>query len=347
MEAMPALGWLAVGAALFDQLGNRLLLRILGEREFSGLEHGTLITLGQLGDMLRNVAAVAGMITLGIALSEFIRPRPFITTRRRLGLAGFAGVFLPTILLATLLPTRRTTGEVVLFAAGAANVLAALLGACAMQWRGPRLLRLAIGAAVLMSFFAFGSLVVLLVGKATLWSGAYPLGMALRRAGEVAFVLATVTMGLSAWPRRRPRSIQLAMAVVGALVALLPLLLISRFQPQVEPEVFQSVLYGALHFELLLESAPFVYVGAVTFALGLGVAGLAAATKARRQLAGATLLLLASGYAPTTPVTLLMLVLGVVLATRALVAASAQLALDESQRDFEKLSQELDDASVH
>ena len=338
METIPLLGWIAVAAALVDHLGSRLLLRLATG---AGVNQSQLLNFARAGSLARNIAALAALTALAAALIDFVRPRPFMALRKRIGLAVFAGVFMPTLFLVVVLPEERTTAQVVLFATASANVLAALLGGMVLQWRAPRPLRMGVGAAVATAFLAFGAIVFLLINRTTLWQPAYPVGMLMRRSGEFAFIVALLSLGIAGWPRGRPRKVQLAVAMGACIVALVVFAVLLRVRGSVEAEIFGNALYGALHMEMLLESVPFLYVGVSAATLGLGAAGIFG-DPAEQQAAAAALLLLAGGYAPTTPFTLLLMVLGVTLATRSLIAQSTRIALRESTQDLEELSRELD-----
>ncbi|HJK94833.1 MAG TPA: hypothetical protein RMH85_13440 [Polyangiaceae bacterium LLY-WYZ-15_(1-7)] len=333
MRAMPALTLLALAAALLDLLGNRVVLRVATDREVSGLSHGTLVDLSQGGAFVRNLTALAGLGALGFALSEFLQPKPQVGLAHRIAMAGFAGIFLPTIFLAAVLPPERTTSMVVLFAAGAANVIGLLLGFGAAHWKVSLPLRVGLGAAASTAFFGFASLVFLIVAALTLWESGYPLGMGLRRAGEVAYLVLLACLLAASWPRdRRPR-VQAGLALLALALAGVLAWGFADIAERVTTETFRDLLYGAVHAELFAESAPALYVGFVAAGIGAGVAGLFSGSPVRRQAAAALLFLVAAGYAPTTPLTLLLFALAVTLLARAAIAGSTLRWLREVRSD--------------
>lgn len=340
---------LAVMAALFgllSQYTNRLLLPLLGEMEPALFEHSALVLFGRGGEVLRNIAAIAGITATIGGLGDYLRPRPYVSVWRRFSVAIFAGIFVPTVVTALVMPVEHVAMHWVLFGAGAANVLVSLLGASALQWRGPRLLRAALALMVATCLFSFGSYVVLLIGTVTGWEHGYPVGMALRRIGEAGFVLCMLAFGICAWPRGRSPIARRAALVGAALVAVLPMFLAVMLQGGVEPETFLITVYGATRFEWFLSLSPMLCLGITALGVFFGLMGLFACQGANRQLGVAVLLMVGGGYAASTPATLLCWVLAAVCASRALVAHSAHLALLDAEADFARLDAELSEGEA-
>ncbi len=329
--------------AIADQLWNRLLVRVVADRELSGLSHDAIATAGQAGDLLRNTCALLGVLTLGLAITEMIQPRHEAPLHQRLGLAGFAGIFLPTVLLAAVLPAERTTPLVVLFALGAVNLLAILLSTSAGRKGATFEMRSAMVGAALGSFLAFAATIFLLIGALTLWQHAHPLGTALHHGGELLWGVALVSLGVVGWPRERALWQQLSLG--AGVVALMVFAAVggSWLDHAMENEAFSSLAYGLLHGQLLLKVAPALYLTLHALVLGVGLSGLAAKSPLRRQASLGLLFLLASGIAPTTPLTLLMLALALTLVWRALVAQSLiEWLVRAGQDDLLALDAELD-----
>lgn len=327
---------------MLDAVGTRLLLRLANDPELIDVSHQTLLQLKRFGDMSRNLAGIAGLIALGLALMELIQPRPFVPLYQRIGFAGFAGVFLPTILLATLLPAERTTVLVVLVAAGAANMLVLALTLSALRWKAPWGLRIGMGMTGAAAFFAFISLTTLIVGRLTLWEAAYPLGTTLRHIGEAFFVPAIVALSIDAFPRelrgaRRWGALAIGVAVgvvVGTAFALPPAVL--------TPERQSELLYGASHASLFTDSIPYIYAVGFGAASALAAASALSKDSSTQQIALGTFLVLGGGYAPSTPVTLLMLVLGVTLLARSVVAKSVIQWRADTDSELQDLAREMD-----
>ena len=319
MAAVPALAGLAAAAFLVELLGARFALRIEAAREYSELSHQQLLQLDTWGAFARNLGAVSALVALGISLADWIRPRPFLSMSLRVGIAAIAGVLLPTLVLATLLPAERTTLVVVLVATGSAHVLTVLFGVGALPWRSAWAPRLAATGVVGASFFAFTATVMLVIGSQTLWQHAHPLGMALRRTGEVSFLLAVPLLAATGVPWRQGwlRLLGLALGILLSVVAITP---VFQGASRLTAESWGDVLYGATHFELLLEVDPDLYLGWIALVIPLGVGALFSAKPRDQQKGLAALLLMAGGFAPTTPGTVIPMIVGASLACRALIA---------------------------
>lgn len=321
MAKVPALAGIAAAAAVVELVGARFSLRIEGSREFTEFSHQQLLELDTWATFARNLSAVAALVALAVTLADWIKPRPFLSMGLRIGIAAIAGVLLPTLVLSTMLPVERTTTVVVLVATGSAHLLAVLFGAGAIPWRAPRLPRLGVTGIIGASFFAFAATVVLVIGAQTLRQHAHPIGMAMRRTGEVSFLVTVPLLALSGVPIRGWRRIGIA---VGALVASLSVAAVARGATVLEPESWGDVLYGATHFELLLGGASYLYVAWLGLAIFAGVAALFAENPRDQQKGLAALLLTAGGFAPTTPGTLIPMILGVSLACRSLIAHASR-----------------------
>ena len=342
LRAAPALAWLAALAAVIDAVGTRLLLRLANDRELLDVGHQTLLQLKRLGDMSRNLAGIAGLIALGFALMDLIQPRPFVPLYQRIGFAGFAGVFLPTILLATLLPAERTTILVVLVAAGAANMLVLALSLSALRWKAPWGLRIGMGMIGAAAFFAFISLTTLIIGRLTLWEPAYPLGTTLRHIGEAFYVPAVISLSVDAFPRELKGARKWAAVGAGVFVGVVIGTAYALPPAVLTPERQAELLYGATHASLFTDTVPYVYAAAFGSASALCAAAVLSEDSSTQQIALGTLLVLGGGYAPSTPVTLLMLVLGVTLLARSVVAKSVIQWRAQTDSELQDLAREMD-----
>lgn len=328
MAAAPAMAWLALAAAGVDVFLRRATLRVLTHDEVGGVPHRTLLDLGTAATFAQNLAACAGVMALAAAFWGWIRPRPFVPISMRISLAGFAGVLIPTLLLATLLPAERTTGLVVLFTTGAAHAMTVAMGAGCLRWRAPRTVKVAFGTAAMASFFAFGSTALLVVSAVTLWEQGHPLGMAMRRTGEIAYMVAVPLAALSARPwRSRSGLVGLVLGGILAGAVLLAADVVRR-----EPELFTALVYGATHLELTLEALPMFAPVWFAFSIAVGLGAIAIRDAAHRQLGAGSLFLLAAGYSPTTPLTVLLMATGVLSLSRALVAHSTLQAIADAER---------------
>ncbi|MEM9860679.1 MAG: hypothetical protein AAF938_03590 [Myxococcota bacterium] len=327
MASMPLLVGLAVVAALIDWSLARGALRVLSAGEV--LEQRSLLILQYVLIGVRNVAAFAGIVALYGALSSWIRYRPFIHLALRVTVAGFAGILLPTLALSAILPAARTSPMIVLFASAAAFMLAFAMDNVAVHFGGGRIARISGVAVALASGLAFSDLMLRITAQLTLWEAGHAWALRLRPIGEGLYLLALLGLPLSTGFWRRPRG-RFAGAAGAALGAGLVVAYVVSL-PAVGTEGRDVVWYGMSHFEghLKVGALPLsLVVTAVALALGLGAAS--ASRLAYRQRAYAGLLLIAAGYLPTTPSTLLMWSLGAMLLARSLVAEGRPATARES-----------------
>ncbi|MCA9608774.1 MAG: hypothetical protein KC619_24390 [Myxococcales bacterium] len=330
LREAPPLALLAVVAALFE-LG---LARVAWHGLPDVVDLETLRVLRDLGRFPRNLAAIAGIVGLLFALLAFLRHSGWAPIGRRLIVAAFSGVFVPSLLVATALPYASLRARLVVFSLGAANVLTTLIAVTAVRYRAPTGVRVAVGA---MGATAFCSLLVVGLGLAmTAETGAlgriaallteHPgtsqrvlLGM--RHVGEVCWMSVLVGIALAilhgAPPGRNARYLTagaLLAAVVAGAVAL-RLLVGHRFR---------LMIFGAFRFGLFLDDGSLLYALPIGVAIGAGLVGLAAKSPAVRQLAGGLLLWMAAGYAPHTPIQLLYLLFATMLVSRSAQALDPQ-----------------------
>ncbi len=300
----PLLAGLAAIASLVDTLVSRLAAPTLASRTPLPVTRAIFAT----GDVAMNLAAVAGLAALGGVLFEVLRRGRFGSLFHRLTVAGFAGVFLPSVALSAALPRAHTTPQLVIVTTGAAFVLAVLFGMSALPSRSPWPLRVAVG---LVTLGAAASLLAMLMLYAP-WlrrHGGGEVGAALlAHLAELVWLTTPLCAALALRPDLRSRRGRAALVV--ALVIGTALSLGFRMLRTVARGQLGDVLYYAFRVQLVLESAPLVYTIGVTLAVMLAVVALLARESWRRQLGAAVLLLVAAGVTPRMPGTLLMFVLG-------------------------------------
>lgn len=311
LDGIPVLGLLAAVAALASLAVNGFLVQALA----GAVPHPTLIQLDRWGDLPRNLAAIAGTIALGAALYGFLRYPRYAPIRRRLLLAGFAGIFIPTVALAAILPAERVPVDVIQFSMSAASILTVFFGLTGLRWPAPRSVRLALGLLTASVFLAFGWFVLDWLDPLTGWGS---IALVLRRAGEIAYlavplVAAGGTLPLLARERRIGGLVAFGATTLVVLAAFIALRLTLRAD-------FAIVLYGAQRVEILLDAAPLVYAFPLSVAFGVAAAALASRDGTFRQAGTALLLVVAGGYAPRAPAHLLMMVLGAALLSRVAIA---------------------------
>jgi hypothetical protein len=261
-----------------------------------------------------------------------VRQRGHVSLPSRIGLAAFSGILLPTLFLATVLPSARTTPPIVLLAAGAADVLAVLLAAAVIGRRGPLSLRLGMMCFASAALLGFSAIVLGIASSLLGLSAGYSLSGRLAQLGELAWLLFPLAFGVALWPRGAGPKQRLRL--VGALsVAALALAIFFWAQMSLRSH-FGDVFYGLTHLELFLESAPVIYGPMIALGMGVVTLGLLSPVAADRQLGAGLLLLAAGGFTPRAPILLLYLSLGALLLTRGCLArATLTVTRDLLRRD--------------
>lgn len=323
MMHAPVLTGMAVVAGIAALIANRFIIRAVGDQ----VPRGAVAAFTRWGALPRNIAAIAALVALSLALLELLRSRNYVPLMSRIGMAGFAGILLPTLTLATILPQDRITPFIVLFATGAAHVLTVLLGVAALRWRAPGSIRAAVGAITTSAFLAFASIVIALVGQRMSQSWSYSVSGALRHAGEMAWLFSLV----AAAPTLLPRPGEPRFAVSATVAALVAAFVGAAFVAGggLLGASFADVLYGAFRVDLFLPDgtealgSPLVYALPLGIGAGVAAGGLVSGEPANRQTSMAVCMLLLAGFAPRSPITLLYLTLGIALFCRTLIAHGA------------------------
>ncbi len=326
LHLCPPLSILAAVAAVLDLVLRRGLLRTISDR----LERSEARALGPWLDLPMNLAAIAGTVAVTIGLFHLLaarlnppwgQPPPlvrFAEATMRAVTAGFAGILLPSVAIATFFPVERTTGPAVFAAAAAAYLLVLQIAFITGRFRGPVGLRI---GAFLLGASALGGFLGLIIGELAPqlgWAAAYEVHQLVTLLGELSFLLLPVAILPSVIPRRGdPRT---ALAIyVGTSLGLCAMVSFDVWRVYLGPS-YDAVLYGAVRFEAFLGRLGLLYALPFGLFLGLGFGALTSARPTDRQIGAGVLALLAAGYGPRTPAQLLMMVLGATLLGRALVA---------------------------
>ncbi|MEO0324149.1 MAG: hypothetical protein AAF447_14400 [Myxococcota bacterium] len=220
LTGAPPLAGVAVLSAFADLTVTRLAVRLAASGE-DPADHELLVRLATVGELLRNLAALAGLVVLLSMVLDFLRPERPLPLAQRLGVAGFAGVFLPTVLLATILPAGRTTPQVVVFALAAAHLMVALFGMTAFRHGARRPLRIGLIALSFTSIAAVSAGILQMLAPVLGW--AFPVSQAFRRAGEVTWLLSLGALALMALPTQLPRGRRALALGLGAAAGAVPL----------------------------------------------------------------------------------------------------------------------------
>ena len=338
LRAAPPLALLAMVAALFE-----LGLARLGYQGLADvLDPATVRDVKDWARFPRNLAAVAGVISLAIGLLSFLRLPGFAPVGRRLAVAAFSGIFVPSVVVAAMLPAATLRPKLVIFALAAANVLVTLLSMTAVRYRPSRALRVAVAC---LGVAAFSSLAVVGLGQLLhvregLWapiaalfidhaSAAQTFLLGIRHAGELAWLTTLVAgagaLAIGGGSARRHRRVAVWLGVSAVLVIALVA------SHEVLGHRFRLAIIWAFRLGLVVDDLPALYALPLGLGLGGALTGLARPEPAARQLAMGLGVWLAAGYAPHTPIQLLYLVLAALLVTRAAQALDPDGAWRERQ----------------
>ena len=321
---LPPLALLTLGAALLHQFGGRFFLRMIAHPHFEA-SRDLLGKLARTTAFLQILTVLAGIVSLGVGLGQAISPRsrahpamgpPHWVLLHRTGVAVFTGVLMPMMVLLLVLPPSRASATLLRLSMAASAVLIAFLTSLSARPPMPVPFRLAMRALVIAGLFGFAYGILRLLGEAHGATTLFESAIAARRTGEVAFLVALLSLAVGVLPRPPFTPRVFGALVLGALASAVPLTAMRVYVRMTSPAELADVLYGATHFELLLGVAPFSYGVVIGLFGGVAVLGLAGSPVQRRG-ALAMLALLAAGYAPTTAPTVVATVLGYLLVIRA------------------------------
>jgi hypothetical protein len=312
----PALAWMAAVAAVADLLINRILLRSW-EASWS---REALVQLDRWGAFASNLTVMSGLVALGFCLATLASRRSGLSLSGRIGLAMFGGAFIPVVMLMTTMPRATTRPELVLMVAGLAHALMFFLILAGLRWRSAPALISILVLLLTATFCGLISLLVTLVGTQAFWAHTEQLANALRWCGEIAYLLLPIPVAFASGIPLHQRRGKLAL-VLGALLAMGWAFAMLYWRSSVG-EDFATAVYGAFRLNFLPEDKVILY--AVPLGAGWAVACAACLARApeRRLLGIALMLLLCAGYAPRTPTTLVISVLGIALVSRAALAVA-------------------------
>ena len=302
---------MAGAAALADLAINRVLLP-LGIDVWS---HDALVWLDNWGSFARNLSVVSALVALSFCLASLSSAKNGLPLSARAGIASFGWVLIPIITLMTFLPRAWTRVELVLVVAGLAHALVLLLILAGIHWRSTRPTSAALVLMLVAAFSGIVSMILSMVGERTHWEHTERLANAFRWSGELAYLAVPIAIGFAVaipWRKARGKTALVLSGFVAASIAAGMLAwkhLVGRDLP--------DLLYGAVRLDFLPEDDFILYAIPLGVGGAVTVAAMLSKDPVRRQMGAALLLILSAGYAPRTPSTLLMTVLGVALLARA------------------------------
>jgi hypothetical protein len=308
-------------AALVDLLINRVLIK-LGNEAWS---RDILIELGRWGGFARNLSVISALVTLAFCLVALSSRKSGLPLSARAGVVSFGWLLVPIVASMTVLPRALTPVERVLVVAGLAHALTLLLILAGIHWRPTRATSAALLLMLVASLSGVASTIVTLVGNRTYWDQTERLSNAFRWSGELAYLAVPLALGFGVAISSSQARGRAALALSALTAASFASGMIV-WQRAVGTDL-PTLLYGALRLDLL----PDAYVVLYAIPLGIGwavtVASILSKDPARKQVGAALLVLLSGGYAPQTPSTLLMMVLGVALLSRTGIAMAQRHAV--------------------
>jgi len=305
---------MAGAAALADLAINRVLLP-LGIDVWS---HDALVWLDNWGSFARNLSVVSALVALSFCLASLSSAKNGLPLSARAGIASFGWVLIPIITLMTFLPRAWTRVELVLVVAGLAHALVLLLILAGIHWRSTRPTSAALVLMLVAAFSGIVSMILSMVGERTHWEHTERLANAFRWSGELAYLAVPIAIGFAVaipWRKARGKAALVLSGFVAASIAAGMLAwkhLVGRDLP--------DLLYGAVRLDFLPEDDFILYAIPLGVGGAVTVAAMLSKDPVRRQMGAALLLILSAGYAPRTPSTLLMTVLGVALLARTALA---------------------------
>ncbi len=314
MAEVPPLTWMVGFAALADLVINRALIK-LGHSTWS---NEALLRLDRSGSFALNLSVVGALVVLAFCLASLSSKRSGLPLSARAGIAGFGWLLVPIVTLMTFLPLALTRPELVLVVAGLAHAVVLLLILAGLHWKSSAAMITALILTLVAALSGVASMVVNLVGRRTFWAHTERLANAFHWSGELAYLAIPVAVAFALaipWGTRRGKAALLASTVAAAGVAV-DMALWRRMVGNELP----TMIYGALRLDLFPDA--YVVLYAIPLGLGWAVTVAAALSKdsARRQMGAALLIMLSAGYAPKTPGTLILAVVGVALLARSAIA---------------------------
>jgi hypothetical protein len=301
-------------AALADLVINRILI-VLGTDAWS---HDALVRLDSWGGFARNLSVISALVALSFCLASLASPRSGLAFSARAGVTSLGWVLVPIVTLMTFLPRAWTRVELVLVVAGLAHALILLLILAGIHWRSTRPITVALVLTLVASFSGVVSMIVSLIGGRTYWNHTERLSNAFRWSGELAYLAAPFAIGLAiSIPWREARG-KAALALSGLAAGLVTAGM--AFWKHAVGRDLPDLLYGAVRLDFLPDDDFILYAIPLGIGWAVTVAAMMSRDPIRRQMGAALLLLLSAGYAPRTPSTLAVTVLGVALLARAGIA---------------------------
>jgi hypothetical protein len=317
MALVPPLAWMTGLAALADLVINRALIK-LGHATWS---NQALLELDRWGSFARNLSAVAALVVTAYCLGSLSSKKSGLPLSARAGIAAFGWVLVPIVTLMTFLPLAWTRPELALVVVGLAHATMLLLILAGLHWKSSGGMIAALICALVAALSGLTSLIVSVVGRGRFWEHTDRLANAFRWSGELAYLAIPLALAFALtipWRTARGKAALVISTLVAAGVAV-----DMAFWSRIVGRELPTMVYSAVRLDLL----PDAYTVLYAIPLGMGWAVTAAATLSKdstqRQMGAAMLALMSAGYAPRSPSTLIVTVVGVALLARSAIAIAA------------------------
>lgn len=314
MRRAPILASVAAVAALGDLAWNRVAIRLVdpNAREL-------WIPLVAHGRLVRNVAGVAALVATLVALVSLIRipssiDAPWRNLFGRLTLAGVAGLYLPSAVIALVTPREHVPSLLVVLGLLSGNALVAALASGAPAYARTPAAWASMSAGLTALLAMIGLLVASLRTMVPVVGAA---GLLARHGAELGWLLTPLVLlfDRSMWREAlgaRPR------AAGAAAVLCVSLALAVALQSSLGADAAR-IAYGAFRVAMLPADLTWLYGAPI--GLSLAIAVFHVSSPIQRQLGVGVALWVAAGLAPRSPLgTLLEVTAALTLARAALVA---------------------------
>ncbi len=318
LSRTPPLASLAAASALCSMLINRVVVPALGKHS----DYELVFDLIRSGHFVANLTAVAGLFALLNAIFNLVRTPEHTSVLRRLAIACFAGIFVPTIALATFFPRDKTSVHIVLFGIGAANVLIVIVTMNAARLTGSLVARTVAIAFATMALFTLASQVYQLLTAPQLNAIHIKIVNAFKGVGEIGYVVALFSAALFIVPRGTDLREQFA-RIATVLVFGSSVFGFHIAQSALRSD-FVLLLYHAQRVSGLIDSLPFAYTLPISSGLAASIGALVAKDESRFQAAIGVALLISAGFAPYSPERLLTQTLAALLIARSIIALAKE-----------------------
>lgn len=313
MDVVPPLGWTAGIAAFANLILDGFLVRLAHTWPTE-----TLLTVASAGRFALNLSVVASLVALGFALGSLASRQSGLPMSARASLAGFGWVLIPIVTLMTVLPMALTRRELVFVVAALSHSVILLLVLAGLHRRSVPAMIATMILTLVAALSGLAAMTTTILGERFFWPQTERLTNAFHWSGELAYFAIPLAMAFALeipWDTLRGK-LALGLSTLTAALVAVSMALLNRAVGNELP----TLVYGALKLDLLPSRYAILYAIPLGMGWAVSVAAVLSKDAARRQLGAGLVLLMSAGYAPRTPGSLIMTVLGVALLARSSIA---------------------------